>query len=160
MIGAPVRPGRQPTVANLSAPLLANTRHTSSWSSPRMFTQKAPAASMRGQLDEVFPGRNATSGGSSDTEGKDPMAKPAGCRSSPTAVTTTTPVGKWPSTWRNFASSNVDTCSSGFTGGRVVGRDGRPSTSEGDGQPFGRGHDFERPSRAVSGGERAIQHVV
>src|SRR3954451_22549046 len=93
MTGAPVRPGRHPIDANLSAPLLANTRQMSSWSSPRMFTQNAPADSMRGQLDEALPGKNATSGGSSETDENEPMARPAGSPSSPMAVTTTTPVG-------------------------------------------------------------------
>jgi hypothetical protein len=92
MTGAPVRPGRQPMEANLSPPLPAKTRQMSSWSSPRMLTQKVPAASISGQLDELLPGKKATRGGSSDTDVKEPMARPAG-RPSLMAVTTTTPVG-------------------------------------------------------------------
>src|SRR3954447_23020583 len=96
-IGAPVRPGFQPMVANLSEPLLAKTRHTSSWSSPSTFTANEPAFSMCGQLDDVLPGRKPTSGGSSDADVNDPTASPYGAPSS-TAVTITTPVGKWPRT--------------------------------------------------------------
>ena len=54
---------------------------------------------MAGQLVDVMPGMNMTSGGSSDTDPKEPMASPAG-PSGPAAVTTVTPVGNCPSTWR------------------------------------------------------------
>jgi hypothetical protein len=74
-------------------------RHTSSWSAARMFTQNAPVASMRGQLVDPLPGRNPTSGGSSDTDVKDPMATPTG-PSSPDPLMITTPVGYVPSVFR------------------------------------------------------------
>jgi hypothetical protein len=70
-----------------------------------MFTQNFPADSMRGQLDDDLPGQKPTSGGSSDTEKKDPTARPTGCSPSAWAAMTVTPVGKWPRTWRNRASS-------------------------------------------------------
>src|SRR5688500_18068777 len=78
--------------ANLSPPLTANVRQIDSCSEPRMFTQKEPASSMRGQLDDDLSGRKATSGGSSETDVNDPTAIPAGCPSGGRAVTTATPV--------------------------------------------------------------------
>src|SRR3954452_23331108 len=110
MIGAPVHPGFQPIVANLSALFVAKMRQTSSWSSPSMVTQNAPALWILGQIDEFLSGRNQTSGGSSDTDVNDPIAKPTG-EPSNTAITITTPVGKWPSTCRNFALSKAVTAS-------------------------------------------------
>ena len=74
-----------------------------------MFTQNAPAASIFGQLEEFRAGKKATSGGSSDTEANDPTASPTG-PSSVSAVITVTPVGKWPSTWRNLAESKDGLC--------------------------------------------------
>ena len=41
-----------------------------------MLTQNAPERSISGQLVESRPGKNPTSGGSSDTEEKDPMVIP------------------------------------------------------------------------------------
>ena len=41
-----------------------------------MFTQNVPACLMCGQLDELLPGQNATSGGSSDTEVNEPDGEP------------------------------------------------------------------------------------
>src|SRR4051812_42470925 len=73
--GLPVELGCQPIPANLSAPLAANTRQRSSWSSARMFTQKAPAALMEGQLLDALLGQKPTSGGSSDTEKNEPTAR-------------------------------------------------------------------------------------
>src|SRR3546814_16853100 len=70
-----------------------------------MLTQKDPAASMRGHVLELRPAKKATSGGSSDTEAKEPTAMPTGPSPS-SAVMTVTPVGKWPRTWRNLAESN------------------------------------------------------
>src|SRR5437016_5049500 len=69
-----------------------------------MFTQNTPAARMRGQLDDVLPGQNNTSGGSSDNEVNEPTAKPTGPAWS-AAVMTVTPVGKCPSVWRYCAWS-------------------------------------------------------
>jgi hypothetical protein len=91
------RAGRQPSPANLSSPLAAKRRHTTSWSSARMFTQNEPAASIWGQDDEPRSGKNATRGGSSDTEANEPTASPTGPVAG-AAVMTVTPVGKWPST--------------------------------------------------------------
>ena len=71
-----------------------------------MFTQNFPASRMPGQLDELCPAQNPTSGGSRETEKNEPTARPT--RSLPLpAVMTVTPVGKCPSTWRNRAESNA-----------------------------------------------------
>src|SRR5580692_8011941 len=102
--GAPVIPGRQPTPENLSPPEMAKARHTASWCSPRMFTQKEPAARMRGQLVDVRAGASTTMGGSSESAANDWHEKPTGAPSS-SAVTIVTPVAKWPSTSRNRAWS-------------------------------------------------------
>src|SRR3954470_1158074 len=99
MRGDPLAIGDQPSPANLSAPFCANTRHTSSWSSPRTLTQNAPASRIAGHDDDDFPMQKPTSGGSSDTEKKEPIAVPLGPLSPPDAMITT-PVGKWPSTCR------------------------------------------------------------
>ena len=60
---------------------------------------------MAGQRSESIIGRNPTSGGSSDTEVNEPMVNPTGVPSAVVAVTTVTPVGKWPSTWRKSDGS-------------------------------------------------------
>jgi hypothetical protein len=91
--GAPDGDGCQGTPANLSAPVVAKVRHRASCRAFSTLTQKAPAAAIRGQLTEVFAGRMAISGGSSDTDVKEPIAIPTGVSSS-IAVTMTTPVGK------------------------------------------------------------------
>lgn len=46
-----------------------------------------------GQVVEERPGKNATSGGSRDTEVNEPMTMPTGVPSGSFAVTTVTPVG-------------------------------------------------------------------
>lgn len=69
-----------------------------------MLTQKAPALAMRGQLVEDFAGARATIGGSSESEVNAWHVKPTGAPSS-MAVTTVTPVAKWPNTSRNRAWS-------------------------------------------------------
>src|SRR5690349_18566879 len=107
MRGLPLPDRFQPISANLSGALLANTRHTSSWSSARMLTQKRPAAWILGHDDDWFPAQNRTDGGSSDSDENDPTAMPTGA-SSASAVMTVTPVGKCPSTWRYLAESNAD----------------------------------------------------
>jgi hypothetical protein len=56
-------------------------------------TQKRFAVESRAQLPESLVGRNATSGGSRETEVNEPTTMPAGVPSSVTAVTTATPVG-------------------------------------------------------------------
>src|SRR5690349_2708294 len=101
-IGDPDDAGCHDNSANLSPPFIAKARHTDSCSAPRMLTQNAPESRNFGQLDEDLSGMNATSGGSSDTEVKDPTAMPAGLPSASIPVTTATPVGKCPSTVRNF----------------------------------------------------------
>ncbi len=92
------------TPANLSAPLTANPRHSAPWSAPRTFTQNAPARAMRGQVVDVRATMKVTSGGFSESEAKDWQAKPVGPSVS-RAVTTVTPLAKWPSTRRNSAGA-------------------------------------------------------
>src|SRR5579864_3115051 len=93
--GEPEEAGFHPTPLNLSAPLWAKRRHTSSCSSVRTFTQNAPDPSIRGQLFDVRDGANATSGGSSETLKNDWQVRPTG--SSPSIpVTITIPDAKWP----------------------------------------------------------------
>src|ERR1700750_2644251 len=74
--GAPDGDGRQGTPANLSAPGVAEGRQRAPGLAVSTLTQTAPAAAMRGQLTEVFAGRMAISGGSSDTDVKEPIAIP------------------------------------------------------------------------------------
>src|SRR5438477_8812967 len=106
--------GDQPMPWNLSAPLVAITRQSSSWSSPRMFTQNLPARSMRGHVVLAYAAQNATSGGSSDTDVNEFAARPTGSPpSGSTAVMTVTPVAKWPSTDRYRAASTVGYSGSG-----------------------------------------------
>ena len=97
--------GDQPRPANLSGSFEAKRRHTSSWSSPRMFTQNAPVASIFGHEEEPLSGEEPDERRSSETELNDPTASPTG-PSSAAAVITVTPVGKWPRTWRYWAESN------------------------------------------------------
>src|SRR3546814_12479923 len=89
-----------------------------------MLTQKDPAASMRGHVLELRPAKKATSGGSSDTEAKEPTAMPTGPSPS-SAGMTVTPVGKWPRTRRNLAGSNEV----GVDPEREADRRGRPASS-------------------------------
>ena len=84
--------------------LLANRQHRSPWLMPSTLTQKVPAEAIRNQRSDVVIGKNPTSGGSSDTEVNEPMVNPTGSPST-IAVTTVTPVGKWPSTRRYFKGS-------------------------------------------------------
>src|SRR3954452_2398204 len=76
--GDPVAPRFQPMPWNLSAPLVAKTRQTSSWSWPRMFTQNDPDGWIRGHDDEDLAGEKATSGGSRETEKNEPQVSPTG----------------------------------------------------------------------------------
>src|SRR5215211_7287771 len=115
----------------------------SPWSAAITFTQKWPCRSMLGQEEDVLAGRNATSGGSSDTDVNEPMAKPTGLPSS-MAVTTVTPVGNAPSTLRKWAGS--------WAGGRsAIGAEASPLARrasvgrERDGQAFMGGEDLRRP---------------
>src|SRR3954451_9251753 len=104
-MGDPELAGCHASSANLSPPFIANARHTDSCSAPRMFTQNAPESRNFGHDDDDLSGMNATSGGSSDTDENDPTAMPAALPSLSTPVTTATPVGKCPSTLRNFCAS-------------------------------------------------------
>ena len=79
--------------ANLSAPGAAIWRHSGNWSLARILTQKRPTCAMRGQLLDVLAGKKATSGGSSETDVKEPTTMPTGAPFASTAVTTQTPVG-------------------------------------------------------------------
>jgi hypothetical protein len=105
-IGDPEPAGRHASPANLSAPFVANARHTGSWLAESTFTQKEPEARILGKLEDPLSGKKASSGGTSDTDVNEPTAIPAGrpCGSIP--VTTTTPVGNRPSTCLNRAESN------------------------------------------------------
>src|SRR5689334_18949447 len=105
--GEPLPAGDHPRPANLSGSLEAKRRQTSSWCSPRMFTQNDPVGAIFGHDDDPLSAKKATSGGSRDTEAKDPTASPTG-PSSVAPVITVTPVVKWPRTWRNFAESKDD----------------------------------------------------
>ena len=60
------------------------------------------------QLLEVRSGKNATSGGASDTDVKDPTTIAMGSDELRIAVTTHTPVGYWPRTCRyHFGSMTL-----------------------------------------------------
>jgi len=59
-----------------------------------MFTQKFPDSAIEGHERDDLPGRNPTSGGSSDTDTKEPMVMPCGLPERSRPVTTVTPVGK------------------------------------------------------------------
>src|SRR5581483_4899092 len=76
-----------------------------------MLTPNEPLRSMTGQVFEVVMTQKPTSGGSSDTEKKEPAAMPTG-RPSSNDVTMVTPVGKLPRIWRNRAASSTTTTSS------------------------------------------------
>ena len=71
---------------------------------PSTLTQKLPTDAIRIQRSEVVIGKNPTNGGSSETDVNEPMVNPTGSPST-IAVTTVTPVGKWPSTRRYFSGS-------------------------------------------------------
>src|SRR4051794_32638707 len=103
-MGDPELAGCQASSANLSPPFIANARHTDSCSAPRMLTQNAPESRNFGHDDDDLSGMNATSGGSSDTEEKEPTAIPAALPSASIPGTTATPPGEGPSTRRNFAA--------------------------------------------------------
>src|ERR687890_2133267 len=104
-IGEPDPAARVSRPSNLSSAFDAKRRHRCSWSALRMLTQNRPARSILGQLVELLSGKKAMSGGSSETEVNDPTTKPAREPSSWLAVTTHTPVGYCPSTWRNHLAS-------------------------------------------------------
>ena len=53
-IGEPDSDAFQPMPLNLSSPLVAKARHTSSWSAPRTLTQKLPEPAMRDHDPDVL----------------------------------------------------------------------------------------------------------
>src|SRR3954453_24268607 len=86
-IGDPELAGCQARSANLSPPFIANARQTDSCSAPRMLTQNAPESRNFGHDDDDLSGMNATSGGSSATEEKDPRPIPGAFPRAPIPVT-------------------------------------------------------------------------
>src|SRR6202012_6046547 len=110
--------GVQGTPANLSAPLTANRRQSSSWSADRMLAQNRPSSAITGQVAEVRETLSDTSGGSSDNEAKDWIDSPTG-RPSCRAAMITIPDAKWPSVVRKSGVRfipRVITSSSASTG--------------------------------------------
>ena len=103
-IGEPPGPRVHSSSANFSPPETAKRRASSACASERTLTQKRPVARIAGQLVEVSAGLTAISGGSSETDMKEPIASPAG-PSSPWPVTTLTPVGRCPMTLRKWTLS-------------------------------------------------------
>src|SRR3954469_22346838 len=103
-IGDPFDDACHATPANLSPPLTAKPRDSSSWSWERMFAQKRPVSRIRGHDVDVFAGAKNTYGGSSDSELNDCTAIPTG--SSPSIdVMMATPLPKWPRTLRKCVES-------------------------------------------------------
>ena len=92
MIGKPVSDSRYEILSNLSSAFDESALQTVCWPSARTLTQKWPAAAILGQVVEARSGKNATSGGSSDTDVNDPTIIPTGPYSLD-AVTAQTPVG-------------------------------------------------------------------
>ena len=80
-------------------PRAEKRREVSSWCEANTLTQKRPESRISGHVVEVFAGQNRIIGGSSDTDVTELADIPAGPRG-PLAVTTVTPVGRWPSTSR------------------------------------------------------------
>ena len=74
-------------------------------------TQNLPAGAIASHVSLLTIGRKPTSGGSSDTDVNEPIVNPAGT-SPAMPVTIVTPVGKCPSTLRNWAESNGESASS------------------------------------------------
>ena len=105
MIGEPEAASRLPIPANLSSAGAAKRRQRCSWSALRMLTQNELARSIRCHVLDSRFGKKAISGGSSDTELKEPTAIPTGVPVSSLAVTTETPVGYWPRTRRKHCGS-------------------------------------------------------
>src|SRR3954471_16985327 len=93
-MGVPESAGLQLTSTNFSGALEANARQMCSWSAPRTLAQKNPASRIFGKVVDFLSGRNATRGGSRETEVNDPTAMPTGAPSGPMDVIPATPVGK------------------------------------------------------------------
>src|ERR1700749_205481 len=94
--------GDHATPANLSVRVLPNLRASSCWPSASTLAQKCPARSITGQVAEVRPGQNSTSGGARDSAANAWQANPA--NGGPDVVMTVTPVQKWPRTCRNSSA--------------------------------------------------------
>src|SRR4051794_41964293 len=62
-MGEPLDDSCHVTPPNLSPPLTAKPRESSSWSSERMLAQKRPVSRMRGHEVEVLAGAKKTYGG-------------------------------------------------------------------------------------------------
>src|SRR6478609_432261 len=108
-IGRPAGDGVQSSPSKRSSASLAKRQHSSPWLACRMLTQNRPLGSMSGQLFEFRPGKKPTRGGSSETDANEPIVRPFGCPSTPSPVITVTPVGKCPSTRRNWVLSKLAT---------------------------------------------------
>ncbi len=72
---------------------LANFQHNSVCWLDKTFTQNEPLDAMRGHDVEFIPGKNPTSGGSSETEVNVPIVMPWGSELASRPVTITTDVG-------------------------------------------------------------------
>src|SRR4051794_32136853 len=92
-IGDPLPDSCHVTPANLSPPLTAKPRDSSSWSSDRTFAQKRPVCWIRGHDVDVFAGAKKTYGGSRESELNDCTAMPTGSPPS-TDVMIATPLPK------------------------------------------------------------------
>src|SRR5580693_315681 len=106
--GSPAGERRQLSPSNLFRFLAAMIRPIPSWPSLRMLTQnRVPHSRSLAHEFDVRSGMNPTSGGSRETEVKDPMVMPTASPSGWIAVTTHTPVGYCPRTWRNRPAGTV-----------------------------------------------------
>src|SRR5680860_1780237 len=90
-MGEPEEAGVHASPAKRSVLFIANALHTETWSAASTFTQNEPASRRARKLVDFLSGKNVTSGGSRDTDAKDPTVIPAGIPSTPTELTTTTP---------------------------------------------------------------------
>src|SRR5687768_11926777 len=113
MIGQPVGEWVHVTSSKRPSPtpLLAKRQQSAACSSRRTLTQNFPAGAIACHVSLLTIGRKPTSGGSSETDVNDPIVKPDGM-SPAMPVTIVTPVGKCPSTLRNWAESNGESASS------------------------------------------------
>src|SRR5580704_9630901 len=120
-IGEPPGEACHGTPAKRFAPVpTAKERHTASWSAARTLTQNLPISRMCGNVEDFLAGRNATSGGSRETEVNEPTTMPCGVPSGSHAVATATPVGKWPSTSRKYLPEASELASTAFSGVVIV----------------------------------------
>ena len=94
------------TPANLSSSRDAKLLETSAWSAARMLTQNRRDCRIAANARDVFCGRNATSGGSSETLVNDWQVMPTGLPPC-IVVMTVTPLAYWPSTSRYCAGGGL-----------------------------------------------------